>query len=33
MNKASVNMDKPIYIGFSVLDISKIAMYDYWCDY
>ena len=27
MNKTRVKMNKPIYLGFSILDISKILMY------
>ena len=26
-------MNKPIYLGLSILDISKILMYEFWCDY
>ena len=33
MNKINVKMNKPVYIGLSILDISKIAMYKYWHDY
>ena len=33
MNKTSVKMNKPIYLGLSILDISKILMYEFWYDY
>ena len=33
MNKTKVKMNKPIYLGLSVLDISKILMYEFWYDY
>ena len=26
-------MNKPVYLGLSVLDISKIAIYENWYDY
>ena len=29
LNKESIKMDKPIYVGTSVLDLSKYLMYDY----
>ena len=29
MKKVRVRMNKPIYLGMSILDISKITMYDY----
>ena len=33
MKKASVKMNKPIYLGISKLDISKTLMYEFWYDY
>ena len=33
MNKRKVKMNKPIYLGLSILDISKILMYEIWYDY
>ena len=26
-------MNKPIYLGLSILEISKTLMYGFWCDY
>ena len=26
-------MAKPLYLGMSILDISKILMYEFWYDY
>ena len=31
--KAKVKMNKPVYLGMSILDISKTLMYKFWYDY
>ena len=33
MKKAKVKMNKPIYLGLSILEISKLLMYEFWYDY
>ena len=33
MNKTKVKMNKPMYLGFSILDINKVLMYEFWYDY
>ena len=33
MKKAKVNMNKPIHLGLSILEISKTLMYEFWYDY
>ena len=33
MKKAKVKMNKPVYLGMSLLDISKALMYEFWYDY
>ena len=33
MKKTKVKMNKPIYLGMSILDITKILMYEFWYDY
>ena len=33
MNKTKVKMKKPIYLGLSILAISKTLMYEFWNDY
>ena len=33
MKKIKVKMNKPVYLGLSVLEISKILMYEFWYDY
>ena len=33
MNKTKVKMNKPIYLGLSILEISKLLIYKFWYDY
>ena len=33
MKKTNVKLNKPIYLGLSILEISKILMYEFWYDY
>ena len=33
MKKTKVRMNKPIYLGLSILEISKTLMYEFWYDY
>ena len=33
MEKVKVKINKPIYLGLSILEISKIIMYEFWYDY
>ena len=33
MKKIKLKMNKPVYLGMSILDISKRLMYGFWCDY
>ena len=32
MRKVKVTMNKPVYLGLSILEISKITMYEFWYD-
>ena len=32
MKKKKVKMNKPTYLGMSILDISKRLMYEFWYD-
>ena len=33
MNRTKVKMNKPIYLGLSILKISKLLMHEFWYDY
>ena len=33
MKKTKVKMNKPVYLGMSIIDISKTIMYEFWYDY
>ena len=33
MRKTKVKMNKPVYLGLSILEISKTLMYEFWYDY
>ena len=33
MRKTEVKMNKPIYLGQAILDISKTLTYEFWYDY
>ena len=33
MNKIKLKMNKPVYLGLSILEMSKTLMYEFWYDY
>ena len=33
MRKTQILMNKPVYLGLSVLDLSKTVMHEFWYDY
>ena len=33
MKKSEMLMNKPVYLGFSILVLCKILMYEFWYDY
>ena len=33
MNKTQIFMNKPVYLGLSILEINKLVMHDFWYDY
>ena len=32
MKKIKVKMNKPVYLGFLILEVSKMLMYEFWYD-
>ena len=33
MRKAPILMNKPVYLGLSILDLGKTVIYGFWYDY
>ena len=33
MGKTEILINKPVYLGLSILDLSKTVIYEFWCDY
>ena len=33
MHKTQILMNKPVYLGFSLLELRKLLMYEFWYDY
>ena len=33
MKKTQILMNKPVYLGLSILDMSQTLMYEFWYDY
>ena len=33
IKKTQIAMKKPVYLGLSILDLSKTVMYEFWFDY
>ena len=33
MKKTQILINKPLYLGFSILELSKTLMYEFWYDY
>ena len=33
MKKTQIRLNEPVYLGLSVLELSKILMYEFWYDY
>ena len=33
MRKTQILMNKPVYLGLSILELSKIVIYEFWYDF
>ena len=33
MGKTEILMNKSVYLGLSILELSKVLMYEFWYDY
>ena len=33
MRKTQILMNKPVYLGLSIIDLRKAVMDEFWCDY
>ena len=33
MKKTQIRMNKAVFLGLLILEISKIALYEFWCNY
>ena len=33
MRKTQILLNKPVYLGLSILDVGKTVMHGFWCDY
>ena len=33
MNKTEIHMNKPVYLGLSILELNKVLMYEHWYDH
>ena len=33
MKKTQILVNKPVYLGLSILELSKILMYEFWYEY
>ena len=33
IEKTQILMNKPVYLELSILELSKVLMHEFWCDY